>query len=126
MALNKRIGPFDEKSFARAAAPYRFRFLAANPVVAASILQDEGEVASVVRTALGTFLVTLRGRYMRIMPEGATIRLTGNFDVKVVALVEGVAAVNTITYEVNNIGTALADGNAIVDCCVSLVSALGS
>ena len=126
MALNKRIGPFDEKSFARAAAPYRFRFLAANPVVQASILQDEGLVVTVTRMALGTFVVALRSRFMRIMPAGQSIRLTGNFDVKVVALVEGLAAANTITYEVNNIGTALADGNAIVDCAVGLISSLGS
>lgn len=123
MPLNRRVGPNEERSFARSAAPYTFRFLGANPV--SGIVQDEGLIASIARTAAGTYLVTFRSRFMRLMPVPPSVRLTGNWDVKVLALVEGGAAVNTMTIECNNIGTGIADPNQLIDCAVRLVVSPG-
>ena len=124
MALNKRIPPFDEKSFAKAAGPYRVRFTGANPPT--GLVQDEGEVSSITRTGAGVYRLNLRGRYMRIISNAPNIELTGPWMGKVLSKVEGVANANSVTIECNNLGVGIADPNAVIEISFNLISTCGS
>ena len=128
MALNKRTAPNKELSFCRNASPYNISFTAAAVTPCVDVEQDEGLVlgaSGVTRTGAGTYVITLVSRFYRIQPVGCNVQLTGNWDAKVIAVVDGAAAANTLTVEVNNIGTAVADPTATVDLSFRIINSPG-
>uniref|UniRef100_A0A6H1ZB49 Uncharacterized protein n=1 Tax=viral metagenome TaxID=1070528 RepID=A0A6H1ZB49_9ZZZZ len=130
MAINKRVPPNREGSFARNSAPYNVSFTAAAVTPCVGVVQDEGLVDSatgVTRTGPGTYVITFLSRFYRIVPLGPpNVQLTGNWDAKVLAVVDGAAAANSITVEVNNIGTAVADPTATVNVAFRIITSPGA
>ena len=122
MSLNKRLGPFKEMSFAKAADPYRVRFTAAGVTPCTGLVQDEGLVSSVTRTGAGTYVLHLRSRFMRIICVAPNVEKSGDWDAKVLSKVEGVTTANSITVEVNNVAVGVKDPSATVELGFWLIS----
>ena len=130
MPFSRRIGPYEERSFARHAAPYCIRFTAAGVTPCTGVVQDEGlvDAGAVTRTGAGTYLVTLNQRFMRLHPGACNLANSTNGFAKVAAYVEGSAAANTFTIETwLDGGGAAADpaGGAVVDFHFRAVTSCG-
>lgn len=131
MALTIRQGPYGEKSFAKSAAPYSLSFLASETVTAMTY-QDESANGSsgvglftVARGSDGVYTLTCRSRYYKIIPMGApSAEESGDTVCNIAAIVDGVAAANTVDVHVRIAGT-LDDPECDVHVSLRLVSSPG-
>jgi len=121
-SLARRFAAHAVKAFSR-----KFRYNVAFTASAAStaILHQDGNLFSIARSSDGVYVLTSTDKFKRIYGN-ATVLKTGDWDAKVQALVEGGAAANSVTIEVNNIAVALDDPEAEVLVGLDLVMGGGT
>lgn len=126
MSLLHRVGAFLEKAFAREASSYSFRFTGANPIVATTLVQDEGVVASVTADSDGVYTVTLNQAFKRIHATANCQKAEAGWKAQCTNITEGGTAANSFKVRVSNASDAAANPAAGVDVNMRLITAVGS
>jgi hypothetical protein len=121
--ISRRFAAHAVRAFTQKKFRYDLAFTASEASTA--MLHQDGNLFSVARSTDGVYVLTCIDKLKRIYGT-ATVLKTGDWDAKVQALVEGGAATNTVTIEVNNIGTGLDDPEAEVMVCMGLTVSGGN
>jgi len=122
LSLARRFAGLLVKSFTKK-EHYSLSFTAS--AASTAMLWQDGHRVTLARTADGVYTLTLDDKFKRITGQ-ATVLKSGDWDAKVQTLVEGGAATNVVTIEVNNIGVALDDPEAAVLVDLKLISGGGA
>lgn len=116
-ALARQWAAHAVRAFAKKKFQYDLAFTASEASTA--MLHQDGNLFSLARSTDGVYVLTCSNMVKRIYAT-ATVHKTGDWDAKVQTLVEGGAATNSVTIEVNNIAVGLDDPEAEVRVRMSL------
>jgi len=99
--LARRFAAHSVKAFTR---KFRYNIAFTASEASTAILHQDGNLFTLARSTDGVYVLTSTDKFKRIYGQ-ATVLKTGDWNAKVLSLVEGGAAANSVTVEVTAVAT---------------------